>query len=57
MRGGELWCVMGVFNAVLYPNERKGTTSSTNVEDMACFQNFVDDAGLIDLPLIGRKYT
>ncbi|GKV07790.1 hypothetical protein SLEP1_g19511 [Rubroshorea leprosula] len=49
------WCVGGDFNAVTRVEERAGCKDPTI--EMNDFNSFIHDAGLIDLPLIGRKYT
>ncbi|GKU91868.1 hypothetical protein SLEP1_g5682 [Rubroshorea leprosula] len=45
----------GDFNAVKEHQERAG--SRGNAREIREFKNFIMDLGLIDLPLIGRKYT
>ncbi|GKV46677.1 hypothetical protein SLEP1_g53653 [Rubroshorea leprosula] len=45
----------GDFNAVKEHQERAG--SRGNAREIREFKNFIMDSGLIDLPLIGRKYT
>ena len=47
--------VMGDFNEVLNSEERKGGLGCRG--SMADFSNLIQDIGVIDLPLIGRKYT
>ncbi|GKU99314.1 hypothetical protein SLEP1_g12182 [Rubroshorea leprosula] len=49
------WCLAGDFNAVRSIEERAGC-KGMNVE-MEEFGDFIHNAGLIDLPLVGRKYT
>ncbi|GKV41862.1 hypothetical protein SLEP1_g49342 [Rubroshorea leprosula] len=49
------WCLVGDFNAVRGIEERAGG-SGINAE-MREFDNFINNAALIDLPLLGRKYT
>ncbi|MCH87170.1 LINE-1 reverse transcriptase like, partial [Trifolium medium] len=54
------WCVVGDFNAVLHCGERKGLSladrhgSSTELIE---FGEFVRDMELVDLPVLGRKFT
>ncbi|XWS18633.1 hypothetical protein CRYUN_Cryun32bG0061500 [Craigia yunnanensis] len=51
----EFWCYVGNFNEVLYEEERVGSSnSSTSTVD---FVNFVYSIELVDLPLVGRKFT
>ncbi|GKV27571.1 hypothetical protein SLEP1_g36731 [Rubroshorea leprosula] len=49
------WCLMGDFNAVRGIEERAGETGISS--EMREFDNFIINAALIDLPLLGRKYT
>lgn len=56
-RGGERWCVGGDFNSVLSVHERQGVENHDRHEEMVEFSQFLDEAALFDLPLIGRKYT
>jgi hypothetical protein len=58
--GDGLWCVVGDFNSVRSSSERRGVGQSTdggNHNEMAAFNTFLDDLGLIDLPLLGRCFT
>jgi hypothetical protein len=56
--GNGNWSVIGDFNAVLMPEERRGVNveSSSNLE-MNGFRGFIDDLNLIDLPLLGRRFS
>ena len=47
--------VMGDFNEVRYPIERK--KCSTMTSSMKDFDDWINSLGVIDLPLIGRKFT
>ncbi|MCI74090.1 endonuclease/exonuclease/phosphatase family protein, partial [Trifolium medium] len=54
------WCVLGDFNAVLYRDERKGMQqlgSNVPSAELIEFGNFVSDMGLVDLPVLGRRFT
>ncbi|GKV27405.1 hypothetical protein SLEP1_g36578 [Rubroshorea leprosula] len=53
-RGGK-WCLAGDFNAVRKEEERAGCRELTR--EMRDFDDFIQNTGLIDLPLMGRKYT
>lgn len=46
---------MGDFNEVLSPEERKGHSHVT--ASIEAFRNWVNDMEVLDLPLLGRKYT
>ncbi|GKV11964.1 hypothetical protein SLEP1_g23173 [Rubroshorea leprosula] len=49
------WCLMGDFNCTRKLNERAGANGASR--GMRDFDNFVRETELVDLPLIGRKYT
>ncbi|GKV47213.1 hypothetical protein SLEP1_g54131 [Rubroshorea leprosula] len=52
---GGNWCLMGDFNAVRSEQEWRGGMSSRR--EMPEFDDFINECGLVDLPLIGRKFT
>lgn len=52
---GVPWCLGGDFNVVKSPKERRGTSHYT--QNMQMFNNFIEEWGLVDLPLRGAKYT
>ncbi|GKV11959.1 hypothetical protein SLEP1_g23168 [Rubroshorea leprosula] len=49
------WCLMGDFNAVRNTKQRAGCKGFSR--EMRDFDCFICEAGLVDLPLVGRKYT
>jgi hypothetical protein len=49
--------VCGYFNAVRCVEERRSLRGGGGVNDFHSFNVFVDENGLIDLPLCGRRYT
>ncbi|KAL4304595.1 hypothetical protein GQ457_10G009920 [Hibiscus cannabinus] len=49
------WCLAGDFNLFLDPCEKNGR--SLILSSIAIFRTFIFEASLIDLPLIGGKYT
>lgn len=53
------WCVAGDFNAVRTTDERKGhmVGSTQHRRESEEFNTFIAAMQLLDLPLIGRKYT
>ncbi|MCI35740.1 hypothetical protein A2U01_0056961, partial [Trifolium medium] len=58
--GGDNWCVVRDFNSVLTTSERKGVSGeSLRVvnNEIREFNDFVGEMGLLDLPLLGRRYT
>lgn len=57
VKGGERWCLLGDFNSIKSPTERKRVDGYNMNEEMQIFGEFISEAGLIDLPLIGRKFT
>ncbi|GMJ01096.1 hypothetical protein HRI_003778800 [Hibiscus trionum] len=48
-------CVVDDFNAILYETDRIGV--SDRYAEMEAFGEFVHAAGLIDLPLVGKRFT
>jgi exonuclease III len=56
--GDGLWCVVGDFNAVVVSEERRGLANEVSSSlEMTGFREFIDDLNMIDLPLLGRRYT
>ncbi|KAK7259210.1 hypothetical protein RIF29_24810 [Crotalaria pallida] len=53
----ELWCVMGDFNTIRESSERRGRSFLEDCRGMEMFNTWIDRMDLIDLPLIGRKYS
>jgi exonuclease III len=54
----EFKCVLGDFNSIRSLDERKGVgTGNDASEDSRLFNIFIENSGLIDLPLMGRKFT
>ncbi|XP_020223262.1 uncharacterized protein LOC109805546 [Cajanus cajan] len=47
----------GDFNAVRVEGERRGVSSYWREDDMKCSDEFIIESELVDLPLVGRKYT
>ncbi|PNX62796.1 cysteine-rich receptor-like protein kinase, partial [Trifolium pratense] len=56
--GSGNWCVVGDFNVVVASEERRGVSLERcfNLE-MIGFRDFMEDMDLIDLPLLGRRFT
>jgi len=53
-----LWCFCGDFNAVRNKSERKSINSTVGCSREICgFNNFIETNLLLDLPLVGKKYT
>lgn len=50
-------CVMGDFNSIRHNSERVGNRAESFRGDLAAFDDFIRDAGLVDLPLNGRLFT
>ncbi|GKV35275.1 hypothetical protein SLEP1_g43574 [Rubroshorea leprosula] len=50
-----LWCLVGDFNTVKNVEEKVGSKVITI--EMREFNNFIMESELIDIPLVGRKYT
>lgn len=55
--GGDRWCILGDFNSIKSRGERKGVDGNSRSDEIQSFGDFVAEAELVDLPLIGRKYT
>ncbi|XP_057444431.1 uncharacterized protein LOC130736645 [Lotus japonicus] len=55
----HLWCIVGDFNSVRSPEERIGISSGpdSSRRDTDEFNGFINDMELLDLPLVGRKFT
>lgn len=55
----DFWCALGDFNAVRYPEERKGSGNPSNTQRMesAEFNEFIEGMEMLDIPLIGRRFT
>jgi endonuclease/exonuclease/phosphatase family metal-dependent hydrolase len=49
------WVVAGDFNLIYKEDDKKNVFCNRAM--MGRFRKFIDDTSLIDLPLIGRKYT
>ncbi|CAJ2632329.1 unnamed protein product [Trifolium pratense] len=54
---GKKVCVWGDFNAVKHIDERRSVRDGHRSSDHIPFNRFIEDNTLIDLPLIGRKFT
>ena len=55
--GGAKVCVHGDFNAVCCVEEKRSHKGSTSAHDIQHFGLFIDDNGLIYLPLCGCRFT
>lgn len=55
--GKGMWCLAGDFNAILKRGERKGIDVQDHSVEIEEFRHFVKNMGLVDLPLLGRKFT
>lgn len=53
--GNGNWCITGDFNAIRNRGEKKGKHFDETA--MREFNNFIFEAGLEDLPMVGRRYT
>ncbi|KAL8504158.1 hypothetical protein ACS0TY_022770 [Phlomoides rotata] len=50
-------CICGDFNSIRRMEERVGTRAESGRRDVAVLDNFIREAGPIDLPIHGRSYT
>nr|KYP50896.1 hypothetical protein KK1_027251 [Cajanus cajan] len=55
--GSCLWCIVGDFNTVRRQDERNGVIGEYGVRDMEEFNSFIRDMELIDIPLVGKRFT
>jgi hypothetical protein len=56
--GGISWCVVGDFNSVMDPSDRRGVgVASSGGRDMEEFRDFVRQLEMVDLPILGRQFT
>ncbi|XVE87279.1 hypothetical protein DITRI_Ditri18aG0104200 [Diplodiscus trichospermus] len=56
MRSVEVpWCIGGDFNVVRSPEEK--VRAGFNLRAMSLFSNFIENAGMVDLPLQGGRFT
>ncbi|XP_045831047.1 exodeoxyribonuclease-like [Trifolium pratense] len=53
----EMVCVCGDFNAARHVDERRSVRGSQRSVDHIPFNRFIEDNNLVDLPLVGRKFT
>ena len=56
LRGRHV-CVCGDFNVVRNREERRSVSTSRGFYESACFNQFIEDNFLCDLPLCGRNFT
>jgi len=54
---GHKVCVCGDFNAIRCQEERRPLRGATLAQDIHNFSDFIDETGLIDLPLCGHRFT
>ncbi|PNY07495.1 cysteine-rich receptor-like protein kinase, partial [Trifolium pratense] len=54
---GKRVCVCGDFNVVKHVEERRSVQGGHRSLDHVPFSRFIEDNTLVDLPLIGRKFT
>jgi hypothetical protein len=56
----DLWCILGDFNSVRDISERRGVRTHLQGGrngEMVEFDEFLGDLDLVDLPLVGRRFT
>jgi len=54
----KVWCFCGDFNAVRSCTKRKGTRVGVDLSsEIVGFNSFIDTNLLLDLPIVGKKYT
>ncbi|KAL8456310.1 hypothetical protein ACS0TY_034502 [Phlomoides rotata] len=50
-------CIVGDFNTIREENESVGRAISSDINEMARFNNFIEGCDLVEIPLVGRKFT
>jgi hypothetical protein len=56
--GRGMWCMVGDFNSVLVPEERRGVNVESLLNsEMRGFREFIDEVNLTDLSLLGHRFT
>ncbi|XP_027335416.1 uncharacterized protein LOC113849603 [Abrus precatorius] len=55
--GKFMWCILGDFNAVRQVKESKGCQTNHGVSEMDGLNSFIQEMELVDLPLVGKKFT
>ncbi|KAL8498292.1 hypothetical protein ACS0TY_021568 [Phlomoides rotata] len=58
----DLWdpsciCVIGDLNSISRESEREDRGLTSNHREIVAFQSFINDNGLVDLPLHGRRFS
>ncbi|KAL8552530.1 hypothetical protein ACS0TY_001277 [Phlomoides rotata] len=53
----ERVCIVGDFNTIREVNERVGRAITSDRNEMARFNNFIEGCDLVEIPLVGRKFT
>lgn len=51
------WCICGDLNAVRNKEERRGRAKEMGRRSTRCFNGFIREAELLDIPLCRRKFT
>ena len=53
-----VWCFCGDFNAIRSKSERKGVKDrGDKSSEITGFDRFIDSNFLLELPIVGKKYT
>lgn len=55
--GGDAWCLVGDFNAVISRSERKGALSQSCLREISEFNQFISKMNVVDILVLGKKYT
>lgn len=55
--GPGLWCLVGDYNSVCNSLEMRGVGRNLATQEVTEFRRFVEGMNVIDLPLLGRRFT
>jgi len=57
-QNNKVWCVIGDFNSVRRQEERRSLFSTSDYNrDIRGFNDFIENSELVDVPMVGRKFT
>lgn len=51
------WCLGGYFRSIMNVKERKCISRNSSIGEISEFNDFIDMLYLVDLPLVGKRFT